>query len=244
MYLSHDRPDIANACKEAARHMKEPMQVSMEMMKRIGRYLRGTPRVVRRFYQQQWCGKLLTQVDADHAGCVMTRKSTTCTVMMHGGHNLSLTSNIQSVQATSSGESEFYAITKGLSNSLGMRSLTLDFGLLVFKIVIETDSSAGKGIALRLGAGKLKHIETQYLWSQKVFYDKLAELKKIPRGDNAADIGTRHCTAKEIETGLKQMGWCELLGSSKLALKAVGQGSATSKEVSVVSKRELMNELD
>ena len=26
MYLSHDRPDIANACKEAARHMKEPLQ--------------------------------------------------------------------------------------------------------------------------------------------------------------------------------------------------------------------------
>ena len=29
------------------------------------------------------------------------------------------------------------------------------------------DASAGKGIALRLGAGKLKHIETQYLWSQR-----------------------------------------------------------------------------
>ena len=110
--------------------------------------------------------------------------------------------------------------------------------------MIETDASAGKGIALRLGAGKLKHLETQYLWSQKVFYDKLAELKKIPRGDNAADIGTRHCTAKEIETGLKQMGYHELLGSSKLALKAVGQRSATSNEVSGVSKRDLMNEPD
>ena len=75
-----------------------------------------------------------------------------------------------------------------------------------------------------------------------MFYDKLAELKKIPRGENAADIGTRHCTAKEIETGLKQMGWCELLGSSKLALKAVGQRSATSNEVSGVSKHEPINE--
>ena len=125
-----------------------------------------------------------------------------------------------------------------------MRSLILDFDLLVFKIVIETDASAGKGIALRLGAGKLKHIETQYLWSQKVFYDKFVEIKKIPRGENAADIGTRHCTAKEIETGLKQMGWCELLGSSKLALKAVGQRSATSNEVSGVSKCEPIHEFN
>ena len=40
------------------------------------------------------------------------------------------------------------------------------------------------------------------------------------------------------------MGYHELLGSSKLALKAVGQRSATSNEVNGVSKRELIKELD
>ena len=62
---------------------------------------------------------------------------------------------------------------------------------------------------------------------QKVFCDKLTELNKIPRTANAADIGTRHCAAKEIEVALK-ICYCEILGSSKLALKAVGQRSATS----------------
>ena len=202
----------------------------MEIMKRIGRYLRGVPRLVRRSYLQQWCGRIITQVDADHAGCVITRKSTTCTSMMHGTHHLAFTSNLQATQAMSSGESEFYAISKGLSVSLGMRSLVLDMGLPSLKIIIETDATAGKGIAQRLGAGKLKHIETRYLWSQRVFYDRLAELKKIPRALNASDIGTRHCTANEIQTGLKQMSYYELLGSSKLALKAVGQRSTTDKE--------------
>ena len=114
---------------------------------------------------------------------------------------------------------------------LGMRSLVLDMGLPSLKIVVETDATAGKGIAQRLGAGKLKHIETRYLWSQRVFYDRLAEVKKIPRAMNASDIGTRHCIANEIQTGLKQMSYYELFGSSKLALKAVGQRSTTQKSV-------------
>ena len=96
-----------------------------------------------------------------------------------------------------------------------------DFGLGDFKIVIETDASAGKGIAMRLGAGKLKHLETQWLWSQRIFYDRLAEVKKIPRKENSADIGTRHCTASEIQAALKQMNYVELAGASRLSLRAV-----------------------
>ena len=141
--------------------------------------------------------------------------------MFHGTHSLSFTSHMQTVQALSSGESEFYAINKGLSNSLGLRSLIKDYGLCEFKIVIETDASAGKGIALRLGAGKVKHLETIHLWSQRVFYDRLAEVRKIPRSYNSADIGTRHCTASEIQTALRQMSFVELAGASKLTLKAV-----------------------
>ena len=158
--------------------MKEPTQIALDMIKRIGRYLHSTPRLVRRFYQQPWTGRIVTQVDADHAGCAMTRRSTTCTSMFHGKHSLNFTSNMQTTQATSSGESEFHAINKGLSNSLGLRSLIKDYGLGDFKIIIEIDASAGKGIAMRLGAGKMQHLETQWLWSQHVFYDRLAEVKK------------------------------------------------------------------
>ena len=62
-----------------------------------------------------------------------------------------------------------------------MRTLIKDYGLGNFKITIETDASAGKGIAMRLGAGKLKRLGTQWLWSQHVFYDRFAEVKKIQR---------------------------------------------------------------
>ena len=48
-YLAQDRADIRNAAKEAARFMKSPSAISIEMLKKIGRYLSGKPRVARRF---------------------------------------------------------------------------------------------------------------------------------------------------------------------------------------------------
>ena len=97
----------------AMRHMKELQQVSKEMVRRIGRYLRGVPRLVRWFYLQALSGQVRIQADADHAESVISRKSTTCTLITHSGHNMGVTNNLQPVVATSFVENEFYAITKG-----------------------------------------------------------------------------------------------------------------------------------
>ena len=66
----------------------------------------------------------------------------------------------QTVLAISSGESEFYSIVKGVATGLGLKSMAADFGISL-KLIIETDSVAGRGMTLRLGAGKVRHIETQ-----------------------------------------------------------------------------------
>ena len=219
-YLAQDRLDIIHAAKEAARWMKEPTQVSFEMLKRIGRYLKYKPRVVRRFRQQQWPGRFTVKTDSDHAGCVITRRSTTCIVAKFGAHSLSFASNMQTVEALSSGESEFYGIVKGTAVGLGAASAAVDLGFKDLKVRVETDASAGKGIALRLGAGKVRHLETQYLWSQRIFYDKKAEVKKIPREENESDLGTRHNNANDIERGMRQAGFVTLDGKSNIALKA------------------------
>ena len=85
---------------------------------------------------------------------------------------------------------------------------------------LQTDATAGKGIVLRLGAGRIKHIETQFLWLQRVFYEKKASIKKIPREINGSDLGTHHCTAAEISKHLKTLGLVVLEGDSQIALRA------------------------
>ena len=42
--LQTDRPDILFAVKEVCRRMSKPSQKAWEMLKRIGRYLKGRPR--------------------------------------------------------------------------------------------------------------------------------------------------------------------------------------------------------
>ena len=76
-YLAQDRPDLAEATKSLARHMKEPNEASFRMLVRLGKYLVKYPTVAAVFTEQKEPTKLRVFVDTDHAGCAITRKSTT-----------------------------------------------------------------------------------------------------------------------------------------------------------------------
>ena len=76
-YLSPDRPDIAYTVKELARRMSEPTEGDWQRLKRLGRYLKGKPRLQQVYKWQQSPTALKVYSDADWAGCKETRKSTT-----------------------------------------------------------------------------------------------------------------------------------------------------------------------
>ena len=85
-YLCLDRPDIGFATKECMRRLSAPTEADMVALKKLGRYLRGRPRVVSVFkYCQAPCGVII-EGDSDHAGCTRTRKSTTGGVIRCGTH--------------------------------------------------------------------------------------------------------------------------------------------------------------
>ena len=56
--------------------------------------------------------------DSDWAGCAKTRRSTSSSYVMLGGHLLAASATTQNVVATSSGEAEFCALTKSASRAL------------------------------------------------------------------------------------------------------------------------------
>ena len=87
-YLAADRADIAFSVKEVAREMSKPTQGSWDRLKRIGRYLIKSPRVVSNFQWQQVPREVQVFTDADWAGCKSTRKSTSGGCIMMGGHLL------------------------------------------------------------------------------------------------------------------------------------------------------------
>ena len=83
-----------------------------------------------------------------------------------GTHALKHPSNVQSTIALSTGESEYCALVKGGSAGLGMQSLLQN--LCVEKdLIVESDSSAANGHVNRIGLGKMRHIQTRFLWLQE-----------------------------------------------------------------------------
>ncbi len=84
---------------------------------------------------------------------------------MFGGATVRGWSTTQSVIALSSGEAEYYAALQGASVALGFQSMPADLGITA-KITLYSDSSAARGIIHRAGLGKLRHLETGYLWLQ------------------------------------------------------------------------------
>eukprot|EP00959_Pyramimonas_sp_CCMP1952_P090212 1888432-Pyramimonas_sp.AAC.1 len=109
--------------------MQNPTRSALEKIKRIARYLVSAPRVVQVFHRQPEQSKLIQYTDADHAGCKVTRRSSSAGATMHGSHTLAAYSTTQKPMATSSGESEYYGMFKAGSRLVGMALMAKDYGL-------------------------------------------------------------------------------------------------------------------
>ena len=66
---------------------------------------------------------LTVYTDADHAGCLRTRKSTSGGVIVWNKAILKAWSRTQALIALSSGESELAAVTKAAAEALGIQSV-------------------------------------------------------------------------------------------------------------------------
>ena len=79
---------------------------------------------------------------------------------------------------------------------------------------------AGKGIAERRGVGKIRHLDTQYLWVQQKLQQKAFTLKKVKGTENPADLQTKYVGGQDIEKQIERLGFAHLDGSSSLAKRA------------------------
>ena len=123
-------------------------------------------------------------------------------------------SSNQSVIALSSGEAEYYAALKGASQALGFKAMLADLGVAA-KIILYTDSSAARGIIHRAGLGKLRHLETGYLWLQAAVQNKRLEIRKGKAIENPADLLTKHLSATDMFKHLECLGFSPEEGRSE-----------------------------
>ena len=101
-------------------------------------------------------------------------------------------------------------MTTVAADGLLLRDLLQWFGFRVIWTV-ETDSSAAKGMAMRQGVGKVRHLDVRSLWTQRAVRELGLIIKKINGSTNPADIGTKAHTAAEHER------FCNLAGLARKA---------------------------
>ena len=80
---------------------------------------------------------------------------------MYRGAIIAHWSKSQSNIALSSAEAELNATVKGLSELIGLHNLIEETHKVPVNLVICTDASACKGMLLRHGTGKVKHLSVK-----------------------------------------------------------------------------------
>ena len=213
-YLAQDDPSIAKAVKSLARRMSNPVAADYQVLKRLGRYLVKYPMTANVFVSQGEFEQIKVYVDIDHAGCALTRRSTTGLATMLGRHCVKHASNIQSTIGLSSGESEWYGLVKGSAAGLGLQSLLKDWGVEL-RLEVLSDSSAARGFSARQGLGRMRHVQTRYLWVQERVKEGHLVVLPVRGKNNPADLFTKAVNGTTRERYLNMLGFIHISPSTK-----------------------------
>ncbi|GKB11565.1 retrovirus-related pol polyprotein from transposon TNT 1-94 [Tanacetum coccineum] len=110
LYLTFSRPDIVQAVCYCARYQARPTEKHLKEVKRIFRYLKGTINMGL-WYSKDSGIRLTAFLDANHAGCLDIRKSTSRGIQFRGNKIASWRSKKQDCTAMSSAEAEYVALS-------------------------------------------------------------------------------------------------------------------------------------
>ncbi|KAD6454646.1 hypothetical protein E3N88_09352 [Mikania micrantha] len=162
MHLTASRPDIMYATCVCARYQSAPKQFHLSFVKRILRYLKGTPVLGIWYLANQIC-KLVGFSDSDYAGCSLTRKSTSGGCQFFAGCLVSWQSKKQTSVSNSTAEAEYIAAAHCTAQILWLQYQLLDFGITELKTPLLIDSEAAKNIIKNpVYHSKTKHIEIRH----------------------------------------------------------------------------------
>nr|GEX66304.1 hypothetical protein [Tanacetum cinerariifolium] len=166
MYLTSSRPDIVQAVCFYARYQSRPTEKHLKEVKRIFRYLRGTIHIGL-WYPKDSSFELTAFSDADHAGCIDSRKST-------------------------SGGIQFLALSMSCAQVIWMRTQLQDYGFNYNKIPLYCDSQSAIAISCNpVQHSRTKHIHTRYHFIKAHVENDIIELYFVRTEYQLADMFTK-----------------------------------------------------
>ena len=197
-WIMLSRIDLQFSAKELARALSQPTQRDKARLRRLTRHMMSTTNLVQTLELDEKADLVITvHVDANFAGDE-TRKSTSGFVVLLQGVVLSSGSRTQATIALSTAEAELMALNTGVREALFVQSILAEILHETVPIHAYTDSTACLGVVHKVGAGRLRHIETKRLWLQQVVAERKVEVSKIGTDSNLADILTKQLEARNL----------------------------------------------
>nr|GEU75627.1 copia protein [Tanacetum cinerariifolium] len=130
--------------------------------------------------------------DADHAGCIDTRKSTSGGIQFLGDKLVSWMSKKQDCTAVSSAEAEYVVLSASYTQVMWMRAQLQDYGLNYNKIPLYYDSQSAIAISCNpVQHSRTKHIHTQYHFIKEQVENNIIELYFVRTEYQLADLFTK-----------------------------------------------------
>ncbi|GJX33262.1 retrovirus-related pol polyprotein from transposon TNT 1-94 [Tanacetum coccineum] len=193
MYLTSSRPDIVQAVCYCARYQARPTEKHLKEVKRIFRYLRGT--INMGLWYPKGSGFDLTAFsDADHAGCVDTRKSTSGGIQFLGDKLVSWMSKKQDC-------------TTSCAQVMWMRTQLQDYGFNYNKIPLYCDSQSAIAISCNpVQHSRTKHIHTRYHFIKEQVENGIIELYFVRTEYQLADMFTKALPEERFQYLVRRIG--------------------------------------
>ncbi|GKC34688.1 uncharacterized mitochondrial protein-like protein [Tanacetum coccineum] len=136
-----NRPDIVQAVCYCACYQARPTKKHLKEVKTIFWYLKGTINIGL-WYPKDSGFELTAFLDANYAGCLDTRKSTSRGIQFLGDKLVSWMSNKQDCTSMSSAEAKYVALCASCAQIMRMRTQLKDYGFDYNKIPLYCDSQS------------------------------------------------------------------------------------------------------
>ena len=128
IYLDHTRPDIAFVVSCVSQFMHSPSKSHLDVVYRILKYLKGTPRRGLLFRKNEE-RKVEVYVDADWAGSITDRRSTSGYCSYVWGNLVTWQSKKQTVVAQSSAKAKLRSTALGIGEVIWIKMLLQELSI-------------------------------------------------------------------------------------------------------------------
>ena len=205
------RPDIAFAVNLVARYTNNPSELHLTCAKRILRYLKDTAHLALTYTKGQ-PDDVVGYSDADWAGEVDKRRSTSGFVFLLSNGAITWASRKQTSVALSTVEAEYMALSLAAQEAIWLRQLMSELGKNAEKpTTIWGDNQGAISVAKNpIFSKRSKHIHIRYHFVREQVEEGTIDIDYCPGTDMTADVHTKALARDRFQMlrdklGLKQI---------------------------------------